>query len=534
VFPELALTESDFKALKNAITKEFKGEETKIPVIVAGVGGRHKDKASGKVGLGFNKVVLSFFFANKWYDLEQDKHHRWKLEQSQIRQYSIASILNSRYKWWEGIHLPRRRLNFVCPNSWLTLCPLICEDMAQLEPVSSLIRGVGPTLVIAILLDGPQITERWSARYVGVLADDPGTSILTVTSLGLARRSRDKGKAENRNVVLWKDQINGWEPIELKEGRHAVVLSVVAEFREEFTADRRSDHRAAPVLVLQGWKTIGARTETVSSGEELLEESSRLVEQYDQRFPYVEKWDIEEVSIFEYLIDAVLDLDPTKFVQKFSKMMEIQTASAYSNGTSNKRLRRVAKLWDIIREASDFSREGTPVSEFESVSPEEDFPLSGQIPRQVLRSLFELLSQKGIFYDDISPSERNKNLLWNETIALIESELQSSVDRLEQEKIALEESNGNKSIEEKIEQWNFSRELHRVNNLVYLSLLWATYNRIAGEITVTSQSPRNKLDSEILGEFRKKLKCIDQLMKEHVMHESLYSSPFSETATTLV
>jgi hypothetical protein len=45
-------------------------------------------------------------------------------------------------------------------------------------------------LLIALLMDGPQLKSRWSGRYAGVLAEDPGSSVLTLTSLGMALRSR--------------------------------------------------------------------------------------------------------------------------------------------------------------------------------------------------------------------------------------------------------------------------------------------------------------------------------------------------------
>jgi hypothetical protein len=45
--------------------------------------------------------------------------------------------------------------------------------------VAELLRDVGPTLVVTILLDGPQLGSRWTARCASVLADDPGSAVLT-------------------------------------------------------------------------------------------------------------------------------------------------------------------------------------------------------------------------------------------------------------------------------------------------------------------------------------------------------------------
>ena len=41
-----------------------------------------------------------------------------------------------------------------------------------------------------LLLDGPQLTSRWAARYASVLADDPGSAVMTLTSYGMVQRSR--------------------------------------------------------------------------------------------------------------------------------------------------------------------------------------------------------------------------------------------------------------------------------------------------------------------------------------------------------
>jgi hypothetical protein len=147
----------------------------------------------------------------------------------------------------------RRSLNVLTFNDWLTVCHLICEDLARVDPVSQLIRAVGPTLVIALLLDGPQLLRRWPGRYATVLADDPGSSVLSVTSLGMAIQSRPKGAGDpNRTIALWKDSKTGDREIELAPDATAVVLTLWADRVEEFTADGRSDGGTAGRLFLGG------------------------------------------------------------------------------------------------------------------------------------------------------------------------------------------------------------------------------------------------------------------------------------------
>ena len=49
-----------------------------------------------------------------------------------------------------------------------TIASLVCEDLAHIDEVIDAIRLVGPTLLVALLLDGPQLSSRWAARYASV------------------------------------------------------------------------------------------------------------------------------------------------------------------------------------------------------------------------------------------------------------------------------------------------------------------------------------------------------------------------------
>jgi len=156
--------------------------------------------------------------SGNWRSQEQHKHHRWCIDESQIRQYHLGSSLHPSNRWWESIDIQQRQINFLAVNGWLTMCALICEDLARSEPGLDTIRAVGPTLVVALLLDGPQLEARWSGRYASVLADDPGSSVLSVTALGMAERSRPGGMQASRVVALWKDARTGSSEIELEPG----------------------------------------------------------------------------------------------------------------------------------------------------------------------------------------------------------------------------------------------------------------------------------------------------------------------------
>jgi hypothetical protein len=55
-------------------------------------------------------------------------------------------------------------LNFVTLNQ-ITWSVLVCEDLARKDPAADLIRAVGPNLLIALLMDGPQLKSRWPGRW---------------------------------------------------------------------------------------------------------------------------------------------------------------------------------------------------------------------------------------------------------------------------------------------------------------------------------------------------------------------------------
>ena len=87
--------------------------------------------------------------------------------------------------------------------------------------------------------DGPQLSSRWAARYASVLADDPGSSVLTLTSFGMAQRSRPPGDDPSRVIALWKDSSRGIREIPLEHGAQGVVISANADRATRRSSDGR-------------------------------------------------------------------------------------------------------------------------------------------------------------------------------------------------------------------------------------------------------------------------------------------------------
>jgi hypothetical protein len=174
----------------------------------------------------------------QWFHIRQDKHHRWSLDESQIYQYHLGGALHPSVRWWEAMEIPRRAIQFM-EVAELTLISLVCEDLAEHDDIAQLVRAVGPTVVFAMLLDGPQLTTRWAARYASVLADDPGSAVLTLTSFGMVQRSRPHRRDVSPVIALCKDSASGFREIPLETGAHGVVLTICMDRATRRSADGR-------------------------------------------------------------------------------------------------------------------------------------------------------------------------------------------------------------------------------------------------------------------------------------------------------
>jgi len=240
VLPELALSSEEHDALRADILPRGS-------FLVSGVGRSSRSPTSH----GENQVCLDIPFNEPLF---QHKHHRWKLDGPQVMQYNLGSILYPEREWWEHIGLAERRCLFASIHPDMILSVLVCEDLARPDPVGDLVRAVGPNLVITVLMDGPQLKERWSGRYATTLADDPGCSVLSITSLGMSKLSRPRsGPSRSQVIALWKDAKNGVATeVELEPGAEAVVLSLSMQYREEWTADGRCDNGNAVYPMLSG------------------------------------------------------------------------------------------------------------------------------------------------------------------------------------------------------------------------------------------------------------------------------------------
>jgi hypothetical protein len=218
ILPESAVEHNQIDALETVLARHDVG------ALITGV--REHPAPPGRFPA--NWVHIGVSVGGQWTHIRQNKHHRWSLDDTQIRQYHLAGALHPHTRWWEAMEVPRRSVQFVELGGGVTLASMVCEDLAQTDEVASVIRAVGPAIVVTPLLDGPQLSSRWGARYAGVLADDPGSAVLTLTSFGMAQRSRPPGHDPSPVVALWKGPGQHAREIPLGPGAHGILLSATA------------------------------------------------------------------------------------------------------------------------------------------------------------------------------------------------------------------------------------------------------------------------------------------------------------------
>jgi hypothetical protein len=241
VLPESAIDAGDIDALEAVL------ERHGVVYLTAGI--RQRSPAPGRLGANWVHMGVNPRLGKgerprdgagpEWFHIRQDKHHRWSLDGTQIYQYHLGGALHPDIQWWEAMEVPRRSVQFVTFGEEITLVSLVCEDLAENDQVAEVIRAVGPTGVISVLLDGPQLTSRWAARYASVLADDPGSAVLTLTSFGMVQRSRPGPLGASTIVALWKDPERGFREIPLDAGAQAVLLTACSSRATRRTGDGR-------------------------------------------------------------------------------------------------------------------------------------------------------------------------------------------------------------------------------------------------------------------------------------------------------
>ena len=240
VLPESSVPEDQLASLETVLARHG------VSLLIAGLRG----SGDADTPHSSNWVHFGARLDGRWWHYRQDKHHRWSLDPSQIEQYHLGGVLDPRVRWWEALELRPRSLQLIERGDGYTIASLVCEDLAHIDEVIDVIRLVGPTLLVALLLDGPQLSSRWAARYASVLADDPGSPVLTLTSYGMVRVARPADFPPSSVVALWKDSGRGTHEIALDADAQAILLTADEASAIRRAADGRTPERTTADLRL--------------------------------------------------------------------------------------------------------------------------------------------------------------------------------------------------------------------------------------------------------------------------------------------
>ena len=244
VLPEVSLNRECADAIVAAIKNK-----TKLELLIFGL----QEESSSVKGPAKNLAFTYLFSPERemvyW---SQSKHHRWKLNSTQITQYKLTEKFDLKRNYWEEICIGDRSISFYLFRPGASLATIICEDLARIDPVQPIIRSIGPNLVISLLQDGPQWLSRWPGRYSTVLSEDPGSSVLTFTSLGMVERSMLPGDLRTaRTVGLWKDGKSPARELDLPKNALGLILKLQIDTESNMTLDGRSDDGETKVIVLK-------------------------------------------------------------------------------------------------------------------------------------------------------------------------------------------------------------------------------------------------------------------------------------------
>lgn len=243
VLPECSVSKETAILIADGLKERFGSKTDKCPSLILGIYGPGNSTAFGENSLTLyvpeeqNKTGLNFT------EVHQNKHHRWFLDRNQILNYKLGTSLTTNKKWWEYTSISDRSLiSYYCQKHNIQVSPLICEDLARQDPVAPVVRALGPNLIIALLLDGAQIKNRWPGRYAAFLSDDPGSCVLTVSPLGMTYRADGTGFPPSRNVAFWSEP-NSTQELILNEGKEGIVLTLEKINIEQWTADGRKQEK---------------------------------------------------------------------------------------------------------------------------------------------------------------------------------------------------------------------------------------------------------------------------------------------------
>lgn len=223
LLPETSVVPEVAEALRAALVANYAAAdgEPHLRLLVAGVLGARRNEVRGFSGAGHRLLV-------------QSKQQPWRLDVRQQERYGVVADLadgGAPVDRDEDLELEGRRISALDDPGFGRLVVLICEDLQRCDPARRIAVDIGPTTVVAPVLDYALRAGRWAPAAAAQIANEPGARVLVVSSEALtAMARRDGGSHPWPPGVGWV--ASPWYPEQVGLAHR---LPVTVEEAESFT-----------------------------------------------------------------------------------------------------------------------------------------------------------------------------------------------------------------------------------------------------------------------------------------------------------
>jgi hypothetical protein len=187
LLPETCVLPEVAEAFRAALIANYAAQagEPHLRLFLVGVLAARRNEVRALSGAGHRLLV-------------QTKQQPWRLDVRQQRRYGIVDDLcgeGAPVDRDEDLQLEARRISALDDPGFGRLIVLICEDLQRCDPARRIAVDVGPTTVVAPVMDYALRADRWAAAAAAQLAVEPGARVLVVSSASLtALARRDDGQ----------------------------------------------------------------------------------------------------------------------------------------------------------------------------------------------------------------------------------------------------------------------------------------------------------------------------------------------------
>ena len=185
LLPETCVHPEVAEALRAALISNYAAADgdPHLRLLLVGVLAARRNEVRALSGAGHRLVV-------------QSKQQPWRLDLRQQRRYGVVDDLcgdGPPVDRDEDLELEARRISALDDPGFGRLIVLICEDLQRCDPARRIAVDIGPTTVVAPVMDYALRADRWAAAAAAQLAVEPGARVLVVSSASLTALARRDG-----------------------------------------------------------------------------------------------------------------------------------------------------------------------------------------------------------------------------------------------------------------------------------------------------------------------------------------------------